>query len=862
MDYLDELRRIVGQDNVLTDEIDCLAYGRDMSIHKGAPDVIVYADAADQVSRIMALANRKGVPVTVRGGGTSVTGAVLPAKGGILLNLIRMNKIKEINRSDGYAVVEPGVICAALNAALAPTHFFPPDPGSAPIATLGGMVATNASGVRAVKYGTTKDYIMGLEVVMADGRVIRTGTKAPKTSAGYDLSHLFAASEGTLGVITEVTFRILPMPEYAAYAKLSFPTTKEAGAAVEEILSQGIPISTCEILDTVSIGVVKKAMGLEVPDEVGCLLFMEIDGNKSAVTEQIERVNAICREKGGLDQEWNDDPAQKASIWSARQGLVPSLSRVRPGYRQIPIVEDFGVPMSRIPDTIDDIQAIGKKHGLEIATFGHIGDGNLHAVVLVDVRKDEEWETLRAIARDFIDLTLKYEGTLTAEHGLGMAKAPYIREELGDGLDLMADIKRVFDPNNILNPGKMGLDETITDIYDAAAYRALLKPQTEPKSFGEEVDNEVLACIQCGFCTLGCPTYAHAQLETQNARGRIALAHDLMEGLVEPSPEMARRLYQCTMCLNCQATCPARVKVSDIVQAARKLIYEAGLTPEGFLKAYESIDKYGNPFAEPKEKRTDAFPVEPEIKPGSDVLFWTGCVSSYQDIKIIPAMFKILDAAGLTYSHLGVEESCCGYLDYLTGAMDQFDRLMAANTKAFKEAGVKKVLATCSGCHKTFHDLYPKYGGDGFEAVHAVELIDELIKEGRLKFKDEAKPIKVAYHDPCDIGRHMGLYEPPRQVLEALPGVELLEFPLNRNMAKCCGGGGGMKGYDLELSMELSEKRILQAVELGAEAVVSACPSCKQNFVQGSARLKKAGRTEKRMKVMDLTELVAQRLAK
>ena len=861
MEYLGQLLDIVGQENVLAERIDCLSYARDMSVHHGAPEVVVYADTTDQVSRILSLADQEGVPVTVRGAGTSVTGAVLPAQGGILLNLIRMNRIRAINRADGYAVVEPGVVCNAFNQALAPSHFFPPDPGSAPVATLGGMVATNASGVRAVKYGTTKDYIMALEAVLADGRVIRAGTKAPKSSAGYDLAHLFAASEGTLGVITEITFRILPAPEYSAFAKLSFPTIVEAGAAAQEVITQGIPISTCEILDGVSIDVVREAMGLEVPDNVRCLLFMEIDGHRSAVAEQIARIDKICAAKGGLGNEWSDDPAQRESIWSARSGLVPSLSRVKPGYRQMVVTEDFGVPMSRIPETIQAIGAIGDKYGFNIATFGHIGDGNLHAVILADVRQGEEWEKVRKIAQEFIELTLKFEGTLTAEHGVGLAKSPFIAQELGEGHKVMAAIKKTLDPNGILNPGKMGFEDSITDIYDKCSFQPIIGGPPTEKSFGLAVDNEILACIQCGFCTLGCPTYAHAQLESQNARGRITLAYYLLAGLLDPSPELARRLYQCTLCLNCKYTCPAQVNVSEIIIAARQRIYEAGLNPEAFTLALKSIEENGNPFLEPKEKRIDVFPAAPKPTTEAEVLYWTGCVSSYQDLKIIPAMLKIMDKAHLPYAHLGQEEGCCGYLAYITGATDKFQGLMEANLQAFQATGVKQVVSTCAGCHRAFHDLYPAHGAGGIEASHAIEFIGQLVEAGRLEFQTEAKELKVAYHDPCDIGRHMGIYEPPRKLLAALPGVELVEFPLNRNMAKCCGGGGGMKGFDLGLSLELAEQRVGQAVELGVEAIVSACPSCKSNLTQGSARLKKAGHLEKKMKVFDLTELVAARLA-
>ncbi len=864
MDYLTEFGPIVGQENILVGEIDCLGYSRDMSVHEGTPEAVVFATTTEQVSEIMKIADAKEIPVTVRGAGTSVTGAALAAKGGVLLNLCRMNTIKEINKADGYVVVEPGVICNALNTVLTPTHFFPPDPGSAPIATLGGMVATNASGVRAVKYGTTKDYVMAVEAVMADGRIIRAGTKARKSSAGYDLAHLFAATEGTLGILTEITFKILPSPEYLAFAKLSFPTIVEAGAAVEEIFSAGIPVSTCEVLDGVSIDVMKDKMGLDVPEGVTCLLFMEIDGNKQAVQEHIARVNKVCNDKGSVGQEWSDDPEKRATVWAARHGLVTTLSRVKPGYRQIPIVEDFGVPMTRIPETIAAIQAIGKKYGNDIATFGHIGDGNLHAVVLMDVRKGEEWVTTRKIAQDFIDMTLEYEGTLTAEHGVGLAKSPFIGQELGEGLKVMGSIKKALDPKNILNPGKMGFEDSIDDIYDRMAFAPLMEGTPEGRSLGPEVDNEILACIQCGFCTLGCPTYATSQIETQNARGRISLAYYLLSGRLDPSPDMAKRLYECTLCLNCKFTCPAAVDVTKILQKARSKVYEAGLNPEGFSAAYASIADNGNPFMEDRDKRTDAFPEEPKPAEEAEVLYWTGCVSSYQDIKIAPALMKILDHAGVNYGSLGGDETCCGYLMYITGAMDKFKDLMTENIETFKAKGVKKIISTCAGCHKTFGDLYPHYSeNNGMPpASHALNFLLDLVREGRIKFNEEAKPIKVAYHDPCDIGRHMGIYEEPRELIRAIPGVELLEFAQNRQLAKCCGGGGGMKGFDLDLSMDLAGKRVLAAKDLGAEAIVSACPSCKQNFVQGSARLKKAGHLAKKMKALDITELIAKRLAK
>ncbi|MGB9628010.1 MAG: FAD-binding and (Fe-S)-binding domain-containing protein, partial [Thermodesulfobacteriota bacterium] len=798
MDYIQELINIVGEKNVKTDQIERLCYSRDMSVHEGIPEAIVFAKTTQEVSRVMKLAFEKEIKVIPRGSGTSTTGAVLPCFGGIVLDLSRMNKIKEINRKDGYAVVEPGVICQTLNNALAPTHFFPPDPGSATMASIGGMVSTNASGNRAIKYGATKDYVWGLEVVLADGRVLRTGSIAPKTSSGYDLVHLFCRAEGTLGVITEVTVKILPMPEYIAFAQAWFPSVEDAGRAAEAILTSGIPLSSCEILDRVSIDVVNKAMGLNIPDHVGCILFIEIDGNRQAVKENIQKIDQISKECNGLGNQWDDDPARRLKMWAGRQGLVPSLSKVRRGAKLIPLVEDFGVPISKIPETIRELQKIRDKYNFPIPIFGHIGDGNLHAVLILDGRNKKEWEIVKKIAQDFIDLTLKFKGTLTAEHGIGIAKAPYIHKELGLGLEVMKAIKRTLDPKNILNPGKLGLDDQTKDILDHFTYKEFVETPEKIKRFSQEVDNEIFACINCGFCRAGCPVFAQTELESENARGRVIQAYYLMKGVLEPSKEVAKKFYLCTTCLNCKATCPAGVMVSEIVEAARERLVEAGFLPDVHKALMENLKTTGNPFGEPKEKRTDVFPSTFNPKKGPvDTLLFAGCVTSYQDINIIPSIMKILDHAGVSYTALGKDENCCGYIAYLVGDKE-FKKIAEKNVEVFSKVSPKQILTTCAGCYKTLKELYPKHLPFHTEVLHAIQYLDRLIEEGKVKFKN-GNPMKVAYHDPCDLGRHLNIFEEPRNLIKKIPGVTLVEFKNNRLLAKCCGGGGGLKAFATDL---------------------------------------------------------------
>jgi glycolate oxidase len=862
MGFFDSLTEIVGAENFTVSPVDCLAYSRDMSIHAGVPHAIVFISSTDQVRKILTLANAEGIPVVARGTGSSVTGAVLAPKGGVILDFTRMNSVKQINKPDGYVVVEPGVICNALNAALAPTHFFPPDPGSAPIATIGGMIATNASGVRAAKYGTTKDYVKGLTVVLADGRVIKTGDIAPKSSAGYDLTHLFAGSEGTLGIVTEAILKILPVPEYEAFAKASFPDVDAAGRAVEKIFTSGFELATCEILDNVCLDVCRDALKMDIPKDVNCQLFMGIDGPKSAVAEQIKKIDEICKSVGGLENIWSDNPVEKAKLFAARGGLVPAMSRLRPGYRLVPLVEDFGVPISRIPQTIFEIQEIGKKYGFPVATFGHIGDGNLHATFIMNPTNAEQWAKVKSIALEFIDMTLRLEGTVSAEHGVGMAKSPYIGRQLGEALDVMKSIKKTLDPNNILNPGKMGFADSIRDILDENTFERFLKAPEKIRQFPENVDNEIIACIQCGFCRAGCPTFGETTLESLNAKGRVTLAYNMLIDNLEPSEDLAKRLYQCMLCLNCRSVCPAQVKVSDIVRSARERLVEKGFLPEIFKPALASMIDAANPLLAPQEKRADSYPPNyNKAVPGqTDVILHLGCVTSFQDVKTIPAFMQILDKAGIKYGAMGEDETCCGYLAYLVGDMPTFTRAMNMYQERMAKYQPKELVTSCAGCLKTFRDLYPHYGaGDGYQVTHAVELIEKLITAGRLSFKQEAAPLRAIYHDPCDMGRHMGVYEPPRTVIKALPGVELLEFPQNRAQAKCCGGGGGMKGFDNELAGEIGYKRLLTAINLGADVIVSACPSCKGSFNQAAGRARKEKKGK--IKVMDITELVAGRLA-
>ncbi|UCH89460.1 MAG: FAD-binding protein [Thermoplasmata archaeon] len=573
-----------------------------MSVHEGVPDAVLFPTSTDQVVEILKLANQEKIPVVPRGSGTSVTGAIVANEGGIVLDMTKMNKIKEINVEDRYAVVEPGVVCGELNKELAPANFFPPDPGSSAVCTIGGMVSTNASGLRAVKYGTTKDHVLALEMVLPDGKIYRTGTLAPKTSSGFDLTRLFVNSEGTLGVITEITVKISPVPDYIAFATACFPKIEQAGSAISKMLSTGIPLACCEIMDNICIKVINDTMKLDLPDVEG-MLIIEVDGAKSAVQEDMEKIISICEEFKGLNINWSDKPEERLAMWKGRGGLVASLSRYTPGKRLIPIAEDFGVPITKIPEGIKRVQKIAKEQDIIIATFGHVGDGNLHSTFIIDVRDEAEWKKVETIGDDLINLALELGGTITAEHGSGLAKAPFIRREVGESLDIMRKIKNALDPNNIMNPGTMALDDKPHKMYDYFAFENFLTSAGVKTSFSEMVDNEILACIQCGFCRAGCPTFNETTMESLNARGRIILAYNLLSGKNEPSAELAEPIYGCTTCMNCTMVCPPGIKVVKIMEAVRKHFNKLGIIRPEHEKIYANIKESHNPFGESPEVR-------------------------------------------------------------------------------------------------------------------------------------------------------------------------------------------------------------------------------------------------------------------
>ena len=450
------LKDIVGPENFTDSLIDLIAYSKDASEFKHRPEAAVWPTSTAQISAILSLANQEKFPVTARGAGTSLAGLAVPQHGGLILDLGRMNKILEIRIEDRLAVVQAGVVYADLERALA-VHgfFFPPDPASGAVCTLGGNVATNAGGIKGAKYGTTRDYVLALEVVLPDGRVLHTGSKCMKSVSGYDLTRIFVGSEGTLGVITEITLKVNPKPLATSTAMATFADLEDAGRAVSEVMRSGILPRALEVVDQQTLVAINQNTDLNLP-VVEALLVVETDGYTKEENEfQLAKIMDIFRKNHASVVKKAESEKEAEALWTARKSAYGVMARINYNL----FVEDLTVPISKVPDMLRAISDLAKKYDLKIPTVGHVGDGNLHPVISFDGTNSEEVKRVEKASEELFKKVIALGGTLTGEHGIGLAKAPFMSLEHDEvAMGVMRSLKRLFDPNNILNPGKMALE--------------------------------------------------------------------------------------------------------------------------------------------------------------------------------------------------------------------------------------------------------------------------------------------------------------------------------------------------------------------------------------------------------------------
>jgi len=448
-----ELQQICGKEHVTTEKADLICYSYDATQKQFLPDVVVHPVNETEVSQIMKLANEYEIPVFPRGAGSGFTGGCLPTSGGIVLGLTRLDNIIEIDEENLVATVEPGLVTEAFQKAVEKVGlFYPPDPASLKMSTLGGNVAECAGGPRCVKYGVTKDYIIGLEIVTPTGDIIKTGGPTMKGVVGYDLTKLICGSEGTLAVITKIIIKLLPKPEAKKTMLVLFDSIDGAAQSVSAIIKNKIIPTTLEFMDSRTLNCVREGTDLEVPDDARAVLIIEVDGDKEFLDKQAQRISEIVKPLGVVETRIAETAEESEALWQIRRSVSATLRRVNPDKYN----EDICVPRSKVPEMIRRIDKISDTCQVPIVNFGHAGDGNIHVNILVDGKVEGETEKAEKAIEEVFKEALALGGTMSGEHGVGIMKAPYIPLELGDAaIDYMKTIKKALDPKNILNPGKM-----------------------------------------------------------------------------------------------------------------------------------------------------------------------------------------------------------------------------------------------------------------------------------------------------------------------------------------------------------------------------------------------------------------------
>jgi glycolate oxidase len=451
---LKEFQALVGQENVMESEADRFSYAYDAAVLESVmPGLVVRPTSREHLGRVVKLCNDNGLPLTVRGSGTNLSGGTIPSLGGVVVLTNALNKILEINEADLYAVVEPGVITAKFAAEVAARGlFYPPDPGSQAVSTLGGNVAENAGGLRGLKYGVTKDYVMGVDFFDVDGEIVKSGSRTVKCVTGLNLAGLMVGSEGTLGVFEKIILKLTPPPLAAKAMMAVFDDVNKASETVAAIIAAKIVPATLEFMDNFTIRTVEDFAHAGLPIDAKALLLIEVDGHPGQVADEAEKVEAICKKLGATRIQVAKDAEERNKVWEARRAALSALARVSP----TTVLEDATVPRSKIPAMMHALEGIADKFKLTIGTFGHAGDGNLHPTILTDRRNTEEWHRVEAAIDEIFEVALSLGGTLSGEHGIGLAKSKYLEKETSRATILYSRrLKKALDPKGILNPGKI-----------------------------------------------------------------------------------------------------------------------------------------------------------------------------------------------------------------------------------------------------------------------------------------------------------------------------------------------------------------------------------------------------------------------
>ena len=815
-EILGRLVEIVGEKDCSTNIAELYVYSFDGGIHRRMPDAVVRPRDTMQVQKIVELANEHGVPLVPRGAGTGLVGAAVPIVGGIVVDMQGMKRIQEIRVDGMYAVVEPGVVCDRFNEALKPHGYFIPGPASSEVATLGGMVGHNSSGGFALKYGATRDYVLGLTVVLPTGDVVDVGTRTPVNSGGFQFEKFFCGSEGTLGIITEIVMKIVPKPKGRAACVAFFDDLEKTGRAVADIVGHGMVPSQIEIMGEIAIKAVNKAKNMGLPECAGMLLI-EVDGHPSVVGQEVELVGRVCEENGAIQLEYTDDPARIEVLWKGRKEMIPSLSVLRQEYATVMLADDMAVPIYNVPKALKAFDEISSDYDIKIPAYGHAATGNLHTKVLMDPTNPDHWRQAEEAVPRIYDAVLALGGTTTGEHGIGITKAPFLHKEKAGAVKAMKAIKRALDPNNIMNPKKL-MD------WEEGFVTHLRYPFEVPEEKGELAPwfHEMITCTQCGYCKGVCPGIQCAEgWDSVSPRGKVALSYGVVTGEIPLDKSVADRLFQCVLCGDCFRRCPSGIRAPELVKAARAELVDAGFAYDTHRALVENIIRTGNIYGDEA--------MEVPVSEGEAVVF-LGCQYGSR-LNKTKRYLRILERLGLPARVEG--GLCCGYPMAILGFKRSLEEYKKRFLDRFKS---QEFVAFCPSCVLFLKEEY------GFPARHIMQVVLEKLK-GREVPADRKL---VTYHDPCDLSRGLKITEEPREILKAL-GYQVVEMKHNRAQSRCCGGGGGILTTDQTMSGDIAEARIREALETGADTLVTACPTCEQVLRKAASSVKEGKITVKEL---------------
>ena len=561
-ELIKRLVRELGEDVISTDEAEKFCYAFDFSIHKCLPDAVALPKNTKQVSALLKLANKMSIPVVPRGGGTGTVGGALALNGGVVTDLSRMDKIKEIDKKNLTMTCEAGVTIDQINRVLHRQGFFFPMEMDGLAGIIGGYIACNGTGIHSVKFGKMRDWVRALEVVLPNGEILRTGVSAP-VSSNPDLTHLFIGTEGTLGIITEATFGILLLPEKKMSGIVSVDTLEKAGKIMSRILREG-SIADLMVYDDLPLKSMRKRLA---HPKAKAMLKVTLIGKKEEVNRYKKDINQIISSFHPIKTEWFDiakDPLQTSNIFD--------MAAIIPGARPVHIAEDIAVPVSELSEALVGIKAIAKKYGIPtLVISGDVGKGVLHPALLINVRKKEQFDKAKKVMEGIYRLALKLGGTISGTHGVGISRSRYMKLEHKEPyLKTFASIKKALDAKNILNPGKMGLSPVPNSFENILFSEWWQTPKTN--SLLEKYRDSIITCDFCGFCNIVCPIFLKKKWHSFSPRGRLLLARGLLTGEVKITAELKRRFSTCTLCGLCDKNCPKGIPISKIIECAMKSI--------------------------------------------------------------------------------------------------------------------------------------------------------------------------------------------------------------------------------------------------------------------------------------------------